>query len=180
MRNVPNYMKYLSFLCLVTLALCSCGNRSTEIFSMTNEAEFNIPAGLDNVLTHIFVIENLPSTFEAATNQNGFTVDQISKVNSSTAEFIGKFESVDYSNIERVAVNLVDPTGEFPTREIYFQEVIDINHSGPLQLFGSLSDVKDLLSQPTHNIEIELQFRAPTTLTLENRFIYNFVAFDNE
>ena len=173
-------MKYLTFLFVILLSFSSCRNNSSEIFSITNEAEFNIPAGLDNILTHIFLIENLPSTFEAATNQNGFTVDEIARVNSSTAEFIGKFETIDYSNIQRVAVNLVDPTGEFPSREIYFQEVIPTNHSGPLQLFGSLSDVKDLLSKPTHNIEIELQFRSPTTLTLENRFIYNFVAFDNE
>ncbi len=173
-------MKYLFFLLIFCLTFPSCIDRESEIFSMTNEAEFNIPAGLDNILTHIFVIENLPSTLVAAANQEGFNLDDISRVNSSTAEFLGKFENIDYNNVQRVAVNLVDPNGVLPTREIYFQESIPLNQTGPLQLFGSLSDVKDLLSQPTHNIEIELQFRSPTTLTLENRFIYNFVAFDNE
>ncbi len=165
---------------IVLFLTSSCRDKSQEVFSITNETDFNIVAGLNNILTHIFVIENLTSTLEAAAQQNGYNLEDLSKVNSSTAEFRGKFEDLDYSNIERVAVNLVDPTGEFPKREIFFQEIININHSGPLQLFGSLSDVKELLSQPTYNLEVELRFRAPTTQTLENRFIYNFVAFDNE
>lgn len=154
--------------------------KEQEIFSITNETEFNIPAGLDNLLTHIFVIEDLKSTLEAAATQKGLSLDDLSRVNASTAEFRGKFQQVDYSNISRVAVNMVDPAGELPKREVFYQEIININHSGPLQLFGSLSDVKSLLSNNDYNLEIELRFRAPTTMTLENRFIYNFVAFDNE
>ncbi len=173
-------MRYLIILSIALLSIASCRNGADEAFSFTHETQFNVPSGLDNILTHIFVIENLPSTFEAAAAQNGLTADQIISVTSSTGEFIGRFESNDYSNILRVAVNLVDPTGEFDTREIYFQENIPLNHNGPLQLFGTLSDVKDLIAQPTHNLEIELTFKSPTSLTLENRFIYNFVAFDNE
>ncbi len=173
-------MKYLAGSLCFLFFLIGCRDNPQELFSITNEAEFTVPAGLDNINTHIFVINNLPSTLDAGAAQNGFSLEQIARVNSSTAEIRGTFEMPNYSNVLRVAVNLIDPTGEFPKREIYFQEAIQINHEGPLQLFGSLSDVKDLLSKETHSIEIELTFRSPTTQTLENRFIYNFVAFDNE
>ena len=173
-------MRLICGLFVIISLFSSCKEKETEVFSFTNEVQFNINAGLDNVLTHIFVIEDLPSTFEAAAVQNGFSLEEISRVNTSTAEFRGIFEDGEYSNIQRVAVNIIDPAGEYPTQEIFFQEIIDINHTGPLQLFGSLSNVKDILTRDRYNIEIELQFRAPTTRFLENRFIYNFVAFDNE
>lgn len=173
-------MRLFLFFTVLGLLAMSCNNREKELFTVEMETRLNIPGGLDNILTHVFVIQDVPSTLEAFAEQKGFSLDNIDRVNSSIARLEGVFEAVDYSNVDRIAINIRKDDDISSAREIFFQETIPLNHSGPLQLFGSLSDIKPYLVDEIFDLEIEIRFKAPTTQLLENRLIFSFVALDNE
>ena len=164
-------------LCFLTV---SCNNREKELFTVEMEARLDIPGGKDNIWTHVFVLQDIPSTLEAFAQQRGYSLENIDRVNSSIASLEGVFETVDYSNFDRIAINIRKNDDIESAREIFFQEIIPFNHTGPLQLFGSLSDIKPYLVDEFFDLEVEIRFKAPTTQLLENRLIFSFVAYDNE
>lgn len=173
-------MRLMYFVIIIGLLTASCKKRENEVFTVEMEARLNIPGGLDNILTHVFVIEDIPNIFEAVAQQNGYNVEDIARVNPATAEISGVFEQNTYSFIDRVAINITKTNDNTTSREIFFQEIIALNHTGPLQLFGSLVDIKPYLLEEGYDLEIEMRFRQPTTGLLENRLQFSFVAYDNE
>lgn len=172
-------LRFLSILCCL-LILGSCRSKEKELFTISSEARLTIPGGLDNVLTHIFVIKNLKSTLQAKAAQEGVDVNQIDRLNPVRCSLEGIFEDNDYSRFRKIIINIVNPENPKDKREVFYQEIISTNDTSILRLFGSLSNVKDYLLKENYNLEVEIQLRAPTTKTLENRILYTFVAYDKK
>jgi len=164
---------------LIGLTLQSCRERTPELFQIQMEERINFNAGLNSIETHVFLLEDIPSTLEALAEQKGVTMDDISSVKPAIASLEGVFQEIDYSIVEEITINLIDPNDNTNNREVFYQELINLNHKGPLQLFGSLPDLKEILQEETYNLEIAIRFRTPTVQTLENRLIYSFVAYGN-
>ncbi len=175
-------MKALYFLCLtLVLVMMSsgCGDRRAELFSTQFEVRIDIPGPLEGIVTHGVNLEDIVNTFELAASQNGYSLEDISTVNPSVAVLENVFGLDNFSNISRVRVFMSNEDRSIK-REIFFQETINLNHEGPLQLFGSLSDVKPMLEDELYHLNFEINFRTTTNSFLENRLVYNFVSYGNE
>ena len=172
-------MKHITWAILVIMTLISCGNRNTELFAVESEIRVDDPRVFDSTLTYGISIKDIKNTFEVSAAQKGYTFEDISSINPSIARLENVFGDNNYGNLSRVRVYITDKD-ETVKREIFYQEIIKLNHVGPLQLFGSLSDVKSILENETYNINVELNFRSSTVGFLENRLIYSFVAIGNE
>lgn len=173
-------MKYsLLLLIALSFALQSCRDRTPELFQMQIEERINFNAGLNSIETHVFLLEDIPSTLKALAQQKGISIEEIASVKPATASFEGVFQEHDYSIVEEVTIDLIDPDDSSNNREVFYQELINLNHKGPLQLFGTLPDLKEILLKDTYNLEIAIRFRTPTVQTFENRLLFNFVAYGN-
>jgi len=171
-------MRFYSVLfTILIISFSSCRNTENELFEIQMEARLDISAGLNSIETHIFVLEDISSTLEANLVQKGMSIDQVNSIKPSTALMDGVFNEIDYSIVEEIAINIVDGTDSSNKIEVFYQELIPLNHSGPLQMFGSLPDIKDILNNDSYDLEVEIRFRTPTVQTMENKIIYNFVAF---
>lgn len=171
-------MKFgLYILIFLAITMQSCRNNNEELFRIQMEARIDIGSGLNSIETHVFVLKDVVSNMQALMFQKSVTLDQIKSVNPATAIMEGIFNNIDYSIVDEITINIIDSEDPTMKREVFYQEVIQLNHTGPLQLFGSLPDVKDILSKDNYDLEVEMRFRTPTTITMENSLLYTFVAY---
>lgn len=172
-------MKAFSIIIFLVLAFSSCRNRNQELFIAEAEIRVEDPSLFDNILTYGIPVKDIVNIFEATAAQNGFSMDDIATINPASARLVNVFGDDTYSNISRIRV-FMSNKDQTIRREVYYQEMINFNHSGPLNLFGSLSDVKDILLEDTYTLEVELNFRSFSNGFLSNRLEYSFVAYGNE
>jgi hypothetical protein len=174
-------MKYCFIILASTLfGLMACNPQEEELFEMQMELDFNLISGLNSFETHGFIIEDITSTFQSIAASKGVSLDNIGRLSPTIATLEGVFVNYDYSIIEWITIDLVNSEDENDKREIFYQEIIPLNHDGPIQLFGSITDLQNVLKNDFYDLHIEVKLKSPTTTLLENRIVYNFVAYKNE
>lgn len=162
---------------LFVLSLLSCNNE-TPAFYIYKENDITIPPGLSVILTHIFVVNDIPNTFQAELEARGIQADQIKSVNAGEGTFTPVFESFNYGFIQDVSIWLVSGSDPGIRKEIYYREPVPLNQQNELRLLSGLANLKDfLLTEEKYNLEIQLNFRNFVPTEFENRFTYNFAVF---
>ena len=94
------------FLILGALALISCNTVAPE-FYIHREHDITIPAGLNTIETHFFVVNNIQNTFNTELESRGINPDQIQSVNAGKGYFSPIFNEFDYGIIYDVSIWLV-------------------------------------------------------------------------
>ena len=176
-------MKYnlpwiFSVLVLGIISLTSCGSDRQELFIIDNEIEFFIPGALNTIETHVFIIRNVPSFYRANLSANGASDEQVVSITATRARLTGSFGIVDYDFIDEISVRALSRTDPGLNREMYFQDRIPFNQSGDLELFSSISELKDILSQEVFDMEVRIRLRQSTPLQLQNKLIFSYAVFD--
>ena len=173
-----NFSFQLSVLIFTALSFISCGSDRQELFIINNEVEFILPGALNTIETHVFIIRNVPSFYRANLSANGASDDQIVSITATRARLQGSFGMIDYDFIEEISVRAFSRTEPGLNREMYFQDRIPFNQSGDLELFSSISELKDILSQEVFDMEVRIRLRQSTPLQLQNKLIFSYAVFD--
>ncbi len=170
-------MKYIYlFLVLLSLNMSSCTkDNGRHLFDTEIEVNFDIPAGLNNLETHYFNIKNIPSFYEEKKSIYGVSDDDILKSLANRASIIPRFQEVDYGFIRDISIKLYDD--EYPRSEAFYLETVRISEENELNLLSSLTNLKDILSKPTFDLEIRINFKTFTVRTTENKIKLNFSSF---
>jgi hypothetical protein len=163
------------FLCVI---FTSCGSDRTQLFEINNEIEFFIPGGLNTIETHVFVIRNVPSFFKSSLANHGATEEQIVSISAARAKLIGSFGQIDYDFIEEISVRAISKTDPTLNKEMYYQDRIQFNHSGDLELFASISELIEILTDEIFDMEIRIRMRQSSPVQLQNKLIFSYVVFD--
>ena len=168
-----------SIFVVLSFILLSCGSDRQELFIINNEIEFFVPGGLNTIETHVFVIRNVPSFYRSNLSVNGASDEQITSISPTRARLQGTFGVIDYDFIDEISVRAVSKTDPGLNREMYFQDRIPFNHSGDLELFSSISELKEILSEEIFDMEVRIRFRQSSPLQLQNKLIFSYAVFDN-
>lgn len=174
MTKIANRMMGLIFLLMMT----SCGSDRQELFIINNEIEFILPGALNTIETHVFIIRNVPSFYRANLSANGATDEQIVSVTATRARLQGSFGTIDYDFIDEISVRAFSRSDPGLNREMYFQDRIPFNQSGDLELFASISELKEILSEEVFDMEVRIRLRQSTPLQLQNKLIFSYAVFD--
>ncbi|MCB0657867.1 MAG: hypothetical protein KDC57_17095 [Saprospiraceae bacterium] len=154
---------------------CRKDEVSKAIFTVESTTSFTIPAGLNTVETHYFLVENIPSSLNAQLKSHNLTLDDLTKINPLQCRLIALDGSPTYQFIENISVRIY--TKKNPTkREIAFMEPVPLNTGSNLQLFPTLIDVKDYLSSSVYSVEIRLRLRGFSSRTVDTRLDLAFEA----
>ena len=136
---------------------CKKGNVQ-PLFEIESVASFTIQAGLNTVETHHFLVKNLTSSFQAQLETRNLSLDDLSIIKPLSMVITSLDPDIEFSFISSVTTNMymVDPDKGL---EIYFREPVPINTKSTLELFPSLLNIKDIISQPLFNIDVMLRLR---------------------
>lgn len=155
----------------------SCGGGETPLFVMELEAELLIPAGLNNLDSYYFKIEDVPTRIA---NYATTTFGDIDRIQSSNARIEGRIFDIDYSIIDQITIDVISKSDPSNQKEIFYNNLISFNEQSELQLLSSLSDVGDILIEDTVDLGIRLIFKTFTRTELDTRFYMTFNAYATE
>ena len=152
----------------------SCSTGPPSLFEITTEANFLVPAGLDNIRTHTWPLQNIRTNIDLLTQ--GVERELIDGVFAREAIIESPFVNFDFRLVNMVAINVWDPQKPEDKREVFFMDRRNNNTRERLPLFSSLSEVKDILLNPTFDAEVKIRFATFTPTEIESRLTMNFVA----
>ena len=157
-----------------SILFLGCSNEPPTIFEVNTESTFVIPAGLDNFRTHTFIIRNIPTRINTVFDESN--EDLVAGIFPNRAEVRAPFVNFDFTLIQSAIINIWSPQDPDGKKEVFFMEFVTNQNRSELQLFSSLSEVKDILLKNTFDAEIKLIFRTFTPTEIESRLSMNFVA----
>lgn len=163
---------------MIVISLLSCGSDRQELFIVDNEVEFILPGALNTIETHVFIIRNVPSFYRTSLSANGASDDQVVSITATRARLMGSFGTIDYNFIAEISVRALSKSDPGLNREMYFQDRIPFNQSGDLELFSSISELKDILSEEVFDMEVRIRLRQSTPLQIQNKLIFSYAVFD--
>jgi len=155
----------------------SCGGSETPLFVMELEAELIFPAGLNNLDSYYFKIEDVPTRI---TSYATSTLGGIDRIQSSNARIEGRVFDIDYSIIDQITIDAISNSDPSNQKEIFYNNLISFNDQSELQLLSSLSDVGDILTEDTVDLGIRIIFKTFTRTELDTRFYMTFNAYAAE
>lgn len=162
---------------LIVIAGLSCGGGDTPIFVMELEAELIFPAGLNNLDSYYFKIEDVPTRIA---NYSTTSFGDIDRIQSSNARIEGRIFDIDYSIIDQITIDAISKSDPSNQKEIFYNNLISFNDQSELQLLSSLSDVGDILTEETVDLGIRIIFKTFTRMELDTRFFMTFNAYAAE
>ena len=142
---------------------------------MDLEADFSMRAGLNNLDTHYFIIRGVP-TFSANYANSAEARDAIGEILPNRAEINARFSQIDWSIVQEVSIWAQSVSDSSIKKEIFYQDRINFGNVEELQLFSSLSEVKDILLQDNVTLEVRVRLRRITPQEIDTRLTMNFVA----
>lgn len=171
-------MKQLIFFVIFLLGFSGCSDNADAAFDIDLETLLVIPAGLNNIDTHVFEIYNVP-TFIGSIRPDA-TPETISSVKANRATLTGRFTNLDFRIIDRISIRAISPVNPELEREVFWMDFIPLDQEGDLDLFSSLPEVKEILLLDNIHLQIRVNFKSFVPSDIESRILLNFKAFIDE
>jgi len=152
-----------SFVGLVLLLSAGCSSTPEPLFVMNLEADFKMQAGLNNLDTHYFILRGVP-TFSANYVNSPEARDAVGEILANRAEINARFSDIDWSIVQEVSIWAQSASDASLKKEIFYQDRINFGNVQELQLFSSLSEVKDILLQEAVTLEVRIKLKQRETV----------------
>ena len=171
-------MKKILLLLLPAILLFSnCSKNDDYLFEMKYFGDFTIDAGLNPFSgTHIYEIKNIESNFDNYLSQNTATNSSITAVNPGTSFLASIFGDSQFKYAQEISVKIFSEDDPDFEKEIFYHNIIPQNHSGDLQLIGTLVNAKEFIEKEEFGIRIEFRLRDFTPETVDTRIDFSFFA----
>lgn len=171
--NIP----LLMLLCLVT-ALSSCNKGGTPIFNFDLEVPLEFAAGQDPIETRTYPVYNVLNFLQAELDQRGLSIDDISSIQAGQGILVADSPNVDYSGFNSVIINAINITDQTDIKEMYYQDFIQLNHTGDLKLLSSISELKPIMANGTFHMEVKVRMRSVVPFTTRHKLKMTIEVFD--
>lgn len=163
---------------LILLVFGSCQKADEPLFEFQIETPVSILSGLNNIEAHYIFISNVPTNI--ASYLGSRDPSSIARMVPIDAVLRSRSGGVPFNIIREISIRVIPSSDLNDRREVFYQNIIPLNHSGDLKLFGSLTEIKDILLNDKINLEIRLTFKTFTITELDNTLIMNFNAYGPE
>ena len=144
--------------------------------------ELDIPAGLNTIESHFFVVRDVPTFSQSLLSSNGLDAESIGFINGVTANMETRFSGLDLDFIENIGVQIISGDGLEDRREAFFvfSDFVQLGSKTEIAMIPSLLDLKDQLLEETVDIEFKINFRAFLPQQIDARVNMKFHAFPPE
>lgn len=158
---------------LLTIVTLGCDSNDPVLFELEMEVDFEIPAGLNTIQRHIFEVKNVPTRIALY----GANLETVSRIHAHDATIGGRLGNANFGIVDNISVWMISRVDPDLRKEIFFQEFVDFDHMGELNLFSSISEVQDIISDDFVDLEIQFFFRTFTPQNIDSRLSMNFKAY---
>ncbi len=162
---------------LVFLFFVSCEDSADQRFDLELEADFTMPAQLNLIETHFFILKNIPTFIDQKLSFNGMSKSSISAIHPGDASIYSAFFDVDWSFVEDVEVYLISTTDLGLRKRVFYVRGSDFNDRSKVGLFNTFSDVSEILKDEFVNAEVRIKLRTFTPGTIDARIKMVFGVF---
>jgi len=170
MRSKSIYI-YLSLFFLIGAFSCSSGPQA--LFQLRIDADLTLPPALNNLDTHHFFIRDVPTRYRNFLS-GSFDENNIGSVVPDRASLSSLFVNVDWGIIREISIHAISNSDPTLSREIFFHDRVNPSNLNDLDLFNSLSEVKDILLQDLITLEVRFNFWRITPTEIDTRITMNF------
>jgi hypothetical protein len=155
-------MKQLLFILPIVFLISGCNKENRARTEQRLQVQFDLPAGLNTLETHIFVIRDINSFFEATLIESGRSASDIDEINSAAANMEFPFTSGNINFLSRLSVRIFPSGRPDEFKEMYYLDFIPNNVNNPLNLFGTIADLTPIIQNGKFDMEVRLNFRTFT------------------
>ncbi len=161
---------YFFALFVGSILIGGCGSDDVPEVLINAEADFEILVEKSSTLvTHYY------RSFNVRTNISNYTgsKDGIT-INPYSATMEGIFVKESYGFIRDISIYVISQNDPSKRKEIFYREEILPNEDETLELFPTLLDVTDILSEEIVDIEVRINLRSFVPQTFDNRIRFNY------
>lgn len=178
-------MKIRNYIVLFLLsAVCcsSCDKNDTPIFEMDVFFDINIPAGLNTIENHYFIIEDVPTFASALLSSNNLSPEDIGSILGGIGTVETRFSGLDLDFIQDVGVHLLDQENQLSRNEAFyiFNDYVQLGTKTEIEMIPSILNLQDLLLEETVDIEFRINLRNFLPQELDGRIQMKFLAYSPE
>ncbi len=174
--------KSFCFLLLIVTTFFSCKKDQAPLFELDIFFELDIPAGLNTLESHFFIIEDVPTFALNALASNNLNISDISHANAITATLETRFSDLNLDFIENIGVHVLDEN-DFSMRDeafYIFNDFVQFGDKIEIQMIPTLLDLKNDLLKETVDLEFKINLRSFLPQELDARVNMKFHVFPTE
>jgi hypothetical protein len=169
----------LLFGILISVVFLSCGDKTVPLFTIDFQEQFSIPAGLNTIETHTFVIQDIPSLLESYKANFNVLDEDIASILPSRGRINQIFSNIDFDFIQSVSIWMVSNVDPQYRYELYYLDFVPVNTGDEIRLLSGISNLKDLMNEGSFDLEIKLKFRTFPPNQTDNVLNFGLVANAN-
>ena len=167
-------------ICLLLMVQTSCKKDENYIHEIDTFFDVDIPAGLNTIQSHFFIVENVPTFINGLYDGSSFTEDDVVRVVGATANFRTTFSNLDLDFIERVRVHALDPNDHSIRKEIFYLDVIPFGNKSDIDLIPSIVNVAPYFSNDLVDLELMVDFRGFAPAEIDARVEMKLFVYDEQ
>jgi len=167
---------------MVSLCFSSCDKSKDAIFEMDLFFDINVPAGLNTLETHFFIIEDVQTFSSTIISNNNEAEDNIGSILGATANLQTRFSGLDLDFIEDIGIHILDKDDHTKRHEAFYilNDVIPFGSKTNIDMLPSIVDLKKWLLDETVDIEFRINFRGFLPQEIDGRIEMKYFAYPPE
>ncbi|HMS98309.1 MAG TPA: hypothetical protein PLV12_05275 [Saprospiraceae bacterium] len=158
-------------------ALTGCTGDDREYIERKLNLSFNVPAGLNNIESHYFRIDDVYLFLDETLEINKLDTSSIDEISGGSARLFSRLGGVDFSDIERISIFAVSQTDKNNRKEMFYLEEIPLRNLDELKLLNGLADFSEFIEDNRLDIEVRIQFRRFSTLSMQLDLDFSYLIF---
>ena len=171
-------MKKIIFLLLTILIIGGCRDNEEHIlFTIPiRHINFEIPAGINPIKSHYFVINDVSTFFDDLMEANHVNIEDVASIIPVSAKLVQPLSDIDYDFIYEISVRLCDhPEDDDCNHEIFWRKPVPEDIGSQLDIVPNEINMKDIISKKKVKLQVVLvQLRKTTTEFFDNQMELNF------
>ncbi len=178
------YMKLrLKELSILTVAICyiflfsGCSKDEEPRFSMPVEITVFLDKGFSTIETYTIEIYSVPNQIHTRLAQNGMTADQVTSIVAGRGQIIPVTPNVQYRLLNNLVVN-ASSVDDDNFNEMYYNDFVEFDHEGNLELLSSISELKDIMLDGVFDLQVKYNLRQSLLTVTEHKLRFDLLIYD--
>ena len=161
----------------ILLTFSGCSKDEEPRFTMPVEVVVFFDDGFSTVETYTTELYSVPNLMQIRLEQNGMTADQVTSIVAGRGQLIPVTANVQYQLLNNIIVN-VSSVDNDDLREMYYNDFIEFDHNGNLELLSSISELKDIMIDGVFDLQVKYNLRQSLLTQTEHRLKFDLLIYD--
>ncbi|MBK9255446.1 MAG: hypothetical protein IPM42_08165 [Saprospiraceae bacterium] len=174
MKLIINKISGIFLFASLIFFFTACEKETPFLYEVNLDANLDIPPGLNNVVTHIFVLRDLPTFYAQSAEARGLNPTTLKSVRAARGLLRTDFQSVDLDFIDRISVFAVSKKDPNEKREMFYVDNVPFGIGEELKMLSSTTELINIISEELIDVEIRINIRSFSGTTIRTKLIFSY------